>query len=788
MSRRKDQKVPQAENSLQSLLERASITRFCGAVWSPSEPERRFVVEFLLDGISVELAVAGDFEPSLTRAGDGCHGFSFQIDAEILAEASVAEVRLANLGLPVGLPIFLHDGDKFECPAVGVPPVQWLGGLRFMGAVLPNENASGQMPVVKAVIDGEIVAEAIPSRWKNNGLLGKEAMALAAFDLYLPRHFAEGCVHRVHFIGAGGLPLPGSPLVFAAFADGLAALVAERAAIESERLRGEMFDWLMPMSVPLSHYEHWRERLPKRAQPADESVSYVAGVTLVGDGDVDASLASLESQTHENWVALTLPYTDRAQGFDCNALRDFLAQDAASCGFIVFATAGFHLTPDAIERFSEAFAAHPRAFIAYGDIAIRDSQGHAWPIAFSAFDYERLLEQGYCCSLFAVKREALTSSLQDKTLNLYRLFNSIVSDPVQDGALHLPVCFGTIADLNTISAGRALVSATTAHLRSRGIKAKVTLAHSHLFPAVRVTRQPANPSVSIIIPVRNRVDLLRKCLESIDPAVKKNAAEIIIIDNDSSDPETLAFLAGFEAPKRRVLRVAGAFNFSKLNNLAAQAVASDYLCLLNNDVRALDSLWLDELLSRCAEEDVAAVGALLIWPSGVVQHGGVVLGPNFGATHAFNDRLESDPGYADLLLVARECSAITAARLLTRRADYLAVGGLDEVFFPINFNDVDYCLKQRARGKRIIFTPHARLLHLESASRGDHQSAHRKGLFERELRSLRTRWMEALLADPSYSPLLSLDPVPYSALAWPLRTLLPRWRSLPLQADIPAGM
>jgi len=97
-------------------------------------------------------------------------------------------------------------------------------------------------------------------------------------------------------------------------------------------------------------------------------------------------------------------------------------------------------------------------------------------------------------------------------------------------------------------------------------------------------------------------------------------------------------------------------------------------------------------------------------------------------------------------------------------------------------------LKQRARGKRIIFTPHARLLHLESASRGDHQSAHRKGLFERELRSLRTRWMEALLADPSYSPLLSLDPVPYSALAWPLRTLLPRWRSLPLQADIPAGM
>jgi GT2 family glycosyltransferase len=181
------------------------------------------------------------------------------------------------------------------------------------------------------------------------------------------------------------------------------------------------------------------------------------------------------------------------------------------------------------------------------------------------------------------------------------------------------------------------------------------------------------------------------------------------------------------------------------------------------------------------------VGALLIWPSGVVQHGGVVLGSSLGATHAFNDRLATDSGYADQLLVAHDCSAVTAACMLTRRADYLAVGGLDESYFPINFNDVDYCLKLRARGKRIVFTPHARLLHLESASRGDHQSAHRKALFERELRSLRTRWMDALLADPFYSPLLSLDPVPFSALAWPLRPMSPRWPLAPQETAIPPG-
>ena len=147
------------------------------------------------------------------------------------------------------------------------------------------------------------------------------------------------------------------------------------------------------------------------------------------------------------------------------------------------------------------------------------------------------------------------------------------------------------------------------------------------------------------------------------------------------------------------------------------------LCLLNNDVKALDDGWLEEMLSRIGEPDVGAVGALLLWPSGVVQHGGVVLGTNFAADHAFKDRMEGDPGYGDLLRVAHECSSVTAACLVTRRLDYLDVGGMDEVPFPVNFNDVDYCLKLRARGQRIVFTPHAKLLHLESASRGRRSGA-----------------------------------------------------------------
>ena len=236
-----------------------------------------------------------------------------------------------------------------------------------------------------------------------------------------------------------------------------------------------------------------------------------------------------------------------------------------------------------------------------------------------------------------------------------------------------------------------------------------------------------------------------------------------------------------------MLHIPGEFNFPRLNNRAAKAARGEVLCLLNNDVKALDDRWLEEMLSRIAAGDVGAVGALLVWPSGIVQHGGVVLGPSFAAKHAFNDRVDGDGGYGDLLRIAHECSAVTAACLVTRRRDYLDVGGMDEIRFPVNFNDVDYCLKLRANGKRIVFTPRAKLLHLESASRGSNVGTGQTERFERELQNLREKWGDVLAADPYYSPMLSRDPIPFSALAWPAAPMQPRVNQPPLPTEIPAG-
>ncbi len=308
-----------------------------------------------------------------------------------------------------------------------------------------------------------------------------------------------------------------------------------------------------------------------------------------------------------------------------------------------------------------------------------------------------------------------------------------------------------------------------------------------VLPAAKIYRTYDRVSTTIIIPTRNRHHLLRACIEFIRRAVERIKAEILIVDNDSSDPETLNYLAEIEGRDAVVLRVPGSFNFPRLNNNAAEAAHGDVLCLLNNDIKAVDELWLDEMLSRLAEPDVGAVGALLVWPSGVVQHGGVVLGPSFAAAHAFNDRIDGDVGYADLLRVAHECSAVTAACLVTRRKDYLEVGGMDEVQFPVNFNDVDYCLKLRAKGKRIVFTPHAKLLHLESASRGADLRPDQERRFERELQNLRAKWGAVLAADPYYSPMLSRDPIPFSALAWPAERMEPRLNRAPVAVQIPPG-
>lgn len=755
---------------------------FDGYVYDEADLGRRFVVELLVDGVPLKLARANAHSHQLVqqRIGDARYGFSFMVPSTLLATSSVIEARLANNGAAFAAPIALGEPSNApEWQQRG--EARWLGGLRFSGWCNPDQSAS---PNVIVLVDGEQAAATQATLWTHAGS-GDNVRAVRGFDIHLPERFADGRVRRARFRTESGAELTPEPLAFVAFPDALETMLSSMGEVAAEKLRGAMFDRLFPASLPFADYQSWRERFPIAVEAA---TSPPIAVVLVGQGSVETSLQSIESGNYPDWLAAAMPEQTEPTAFDRKLLTEFLDDDANHCEITVFSLSGTTFSGHALQRISNAFVAFPNAEVIYSDVEIERADRTIWPIALPAFDYERMLEQGYAAHLFAVRRNALGAMLKSGASNLYRLFNSALdhNDIAAKKIVHIPGALGTLPQLPPDRASADLARATAEHLKARDLSAKVDRATGTLFPAIHIARALPRGTTTIVITARDNPARLRACLKSIQRAGAAARAEIMIVDGDSSDPEMLDALDELDGGSALVLRASGYFNLSRLNNIAAGKAQSDYLCLLSSSVEAIGDRWLTEMLGRIAEPDVGAVGTLLLAPNRIVQHGGMVLGPSFAAAAAFSDRIESDPGYADALRIARETSAVSAACLLTRRRDYLELGGMDELRFPTNFGDVDYCLKLRTAGKRVVFTPHARLVHHGLTS--SHGTRSHSDAFERDLRMLRARWGDGLLNDPYYNPMLSLDPLPFSALAWPPRTMAPRVNDAPVPFDAPSGL
>lgn len=264
------------------------------------------------------------------------------------------------------------------------------------------------------------------------------------------------------------------------------------------------------------------------------------------------------------------------------------------------------------------------------------------------------------------------------------------------------------------------------------------------------------PSVSIIIPTRDKVELIAACLGGLERLRYPGDVEILVVDNGTTQPEALRLL---EARQRsgaiHVIRDDGCFNFARLNNRAAALVRGEVLCLLNNDVEPLDGDWLAAMVRHAVRPDTGAVGALLLYPDGSVQHAGVSIGTGGAAGHLARHAMPDDPVHFAWHGITRSVSAVTAACLVVRSDAYDDVAGLDEQAFAVAFNDVDFCLKLQQRGLRNVFVAQSRLVHHESVSRGkDHASAN-IARFSGELARFRQKWGSADCIDPHYSPLFS---------------------------------
>ena len=271
------------------------------------------------------------------------------------------------------------------------------------------------------------------------------------------------------------------------------------------------------------------------------------------------------------------------------------------------------------------------------------------------------------------------------------------------------------------------------------------------------------PRVSVIIPTRNGIEVLKPCLTSLLECTCYPDLEVLVVDNGSDDPSTLEFLADLEQQGRiKVFRDPSPFNYSALNNRAVQQTNSELVCLLNNDIEVIDPGWLEELVVQVLRPGVGAVGAKLLYPDRTIQHGGVVLGVGGVAGHAHHRCPEDHGGYFSRAQLTQEMAAVTGACLLVRRSHYEAVGGLNEEHLKVAFNDIDFCLKLRELGLHNIYAPEARLIHHESVSRGDDLSCEKAKRFAAETAWMLNQWDDQLNHDPAFNPNLYLHNMPFS--------------------------
>ena len=305
------------------------------------------------------------------------------------------------------------------------------------------------------------------------------------------------------------------------------------------------------------------------------------------------------------------------------------------------------------------------------------------------------------------------------------------------------------------------------HFQKRKIQANVKfIGHGY---HVNYTLPDTPPLVSLIIPTRNGLELLQQCVESILEKTTYPNYEILIIDNGSDDPLLLEYFENVQVDERIiVVRDDRLFNYSALNNVAVKLANGEVVGLLNNDLQVISSEWLSEMVSIALQPGVGAVGAKLWYPDDTLQHGGVIVGLGGVAGHIHSKLHKHEHGYFCRASLMQSFSVVTAACLVVKKNVYEEVGGLNEFDLEVAFNDVDFCLRLREAGYRNIWTPKAELYHHESATRGVDDTSEKKLRFSKEMQYMLDFWGESLLADPAYSPNLTLD---YSncSFAWPPR-------------------
>jgi O-antigen biosynthesis protein len=474
---------------------------------------------------------------------------------------------------------------------------------------------------------------------------------------------------------------------------------------------------------------------------------------MCDDGSQDADLTRTMRQLVDSDSRIKFVALERNGGI---SRATNTALSIASGEFVALVDHDDALEPDALALVAAAIMRDPQADVVYSDDDKIDGEGARYDPYFKPdWAPDLLLSSPYLGHLTVIRRSLLDAvggfrpefdGSQDFDVMLRTTERARRVVHIPKVLYHWRAVEGSAAaDENAKPwahrASRRVVEDTVVR---RGIDGTV---QPTVFPGVYHIRRnvKGDPSVAIVIPFRDQARLTAQCLASIEKSPGYDNYDVVLIDNGSTEPETQALRRRIEARGVRVLDYPEAFNWATLNNMAAANTDADLLLLMNNDVEAKSEGWLHALVELAQLPEVGVVGARLIFPDGVLQHAGVLLGARGIAEHIFSGMPPGSAGYFLWDRVVRPYSAVTGACLMTRHSVFDELGGFDEAL-AVAFNDVDYCMRASDAGYRVLYTPHAELVHHESTSRGTSG-------FGRDVKHFVSKWDRSRIrSDPFYNP------------------------------------
>lgn len=796
---------------------------YAGFVCDKNDLNRRFIVEIFVNNFSVAALPANTYDEALQHSGlgDGCYRFDYVLDPSLITAVCTITARLANMEVELAscshssaeenrrtTVNIIRSGSQSESPNNGyvikkkLGKIFWTGGLNIFGHIsfghsLNARGISQQCTIV--VKEGDkVVVEKTVVPWQGIKTSADLGRGDASFTISLPSSFADGVPHKLDVCFTNGIPLEGSPL--AIYLPDLITFENDAESkfklLRSSGISQQYLHTLTCCSVPLdTGYETWSSELQNyHLFPRATSGRMIDIAVIIIGSDEDHlvnTINSLKAALAVDWVAVNVPTSEQCVVFDSNDLKAAIAEIKNSLGErlsdstpVVVIGVGTVLHPSALHIIGEKLLTEGHLDIVYADYEVTKLEAgkqRKYPKFLPSPDYERWIEQAYPANLFASTFSKISKVLERGITSTYRFCNALIDDSgpsITKASSHLPIVLADcrIPILSNATA-HELGEAAISHFTARGLR-HCQYALRDSVQSIRVSRFKdfSVTPLSIILETetadsertKNIISLFQRT--SIRFEILTGTGFRIFSD---SEPESFAY----EQEQNAAIRKKSSHppyvqnRADELNALISSA-KFDAIVIIGSDIEHLSLKWLIEAVDRLHENNVGAVSPVIRYGDGTVREAGVTFGAGFDPVRGLAGTSKTDYGYMDILQTAHERSSLSVSCCVFNRQSWSGCLGFDAKFFPNSYFDVDFFLRFRTKGLRLIVQPCEDVVWV-----GSEQSLCDVRVSDgmaRELAQLRSRWAPLMCNDPSYNPNFGLHDA-YHSLAWPPRSL--RWRS-----------